>query len=102
MAVRKISLMLNKLGVGDVNGLRQNQTANIAAGLGVPPAFVVQGQVEVVRDDGTYEVFYDGLRREATPATDEPILAGMKVWLSQANQVGNSAQGWVIHGTVKG
>ena len=96
MPVRRLSVALELLGQGQSQALRGNQTAGTVQNISGAP-FVQPGECEQVLDDGSYSVFTDGVTRSCLAATDEPILAGMKVWVSKTTD-----DQWIIHGSIKG
>ena len=52
----------------------------------------VPGQVTTAFFEEGLVISVDGQTVSATPVTDEPFRANMKVWVSQ------STEGWIVHG----
>lgn len=99
MAIRELAPMLQIVGQGNTQAARANQTYQQSPDQSANATFVVQGEVEVAHDDGTYEVFIhsQGLRQLCSTTTDEPFVQGSQVWVSMVQD-----KTWVIHGSIKG
>lgn len=96
--IRQLGNMLQMIGQGATQQARSNATTNTTPQLAANAAFLEQGQIEVVNDDGSYEVFIhsQGQRVPASACTDEPLLESTVVWASK-----DTSGNWVIHGSVK-
>ena len=57
-------------------------------------AFFSQGVVVAAQGPASVTVTIGGVTVSAKPVTDEPLTAGMLVWVSQ------STEGWLVHGGV--
>ena len=74
------------------------EAAYVAKGGGgdAESAFVAQGVVQAVWERSGALVQFRGLLVQALQATDEPLRAGQRVWISRTK-----GGGYVIHGSIK-
>ncbi len=96
--IRQLGNMTQMIGQGATQAARGNATLNTIPQLSAGAAFLEQGQIEIVNEDGTYEVFIhsQGQRLHASACTDEPLNEFTVVWVSLTE-----TQEWIIHGSVK-
>lgn len=102
MAFRRLYNTVHGTGA-DPSVLRNDQATSAEASLvakgggsDAEGAFVAQGIVEAVSDRSGAMVQFRGLLVQASQATDEPLRAGQRVWISRTK-----GGGYVIHGSIK-
>lgn len=95
--IRQMGNMVQMFGQGQTQGARGDATTGTQAQQDANANFLLQGQIELANEDGTYEAFVKGGRVTASACTDEPLLQGTIIWVSKDVQ-----DNWVIHGSVKG
>ena len=102
MAFRRLYNTVRGIG-NDPSALRNDQATSVEAtllakggGSDVEGAFVAQGVVQAVSDRSGAMVQFRGLLVQAGQATDEPLRAGQRVWISRT-KTGT----YVIHGSIK-